>query len=108
MPGTAWIGAHELLYTRSAAYHALWESFFPLRERTFCQPRVPREAVAANLRAKFGQLFDELGIAGTRAVVERHVTPVPLARPLPASLGGADRETVSVGASFFEGDDSGE
>jgi fructose/tagatose bisphosphate aldolase len=89
-------------------YKSRKKAIGPFKRQLWSLPADAAETIAANLRAKFGQLFDELGIAGTRAVVERHVTPVPLARPLPASLGGADRETVSVGASFFEGDDSGE
>jgi len=64
--------------------------------------------VGANLRAKFGLLFDELGIAGTRELVERHVSPVAVPRPLPASLGGDERRTVSAGASVFDDDGSGE
>ena len=43
--------------------------------------------IGANLRAKFGLLFDELGIAGTRDLVERHVTRSPCARAA-GSLGG--------------------
>ena len=64
--------------------------------------------VGANLRAKFGLLFDELGIAGTRELVERHVSPVAVPRPLPASLGGDERRRVSAGASVFDDDGSGE
>ena len=64
--------------------------------------------VGANLRAKFGLLFDELGIAGTRELVERHVSPVAVPRQLLASLGGDERRTVSAGASVFDDDGSGE
>jgi len=64
--------------------------------------------VGANLRAKFGLLFDELGVAGTRELVQRHVSPVAVPRPLPASLGGDERRTVSAGASVFDDDGSGE
>jgi fructose/tagatose bisphosphate aldolase len=64
--------------------------------------------IAGNLRSKFGVLFDALGVAGTRELVERHVTRVPLPLPRPASLGGSAREAAGVGAAFFEGDESGE
>ncbi len=64
--------------------------------------------VGAHLRDKFGLLFDELGIAGTRSLVDRYVTPPALPRPLPAALGGTRREVVTAGASVFENDPSGE
>ena len=80
----------------------------PFKRQLWSIPAEAAEEIGGNLRAKFGQLFDELGVAGTRQLVERHVTRVPLHRPLPASLGGAEREAVTVGASFFEGDASGE
>lgn len=80
----------------------------PFKRQLWSLPADAAREIGGNLRAKFGGLFDELGIAGTRELVERHVTRVPLHRPLPASLGGAEREAVSVGAGFFEGDDSGE
>jgi fructose/tagatose bisphosphate aldolase len=66
------------------------------------------DAIAANLRARFGLLFDELGIAGTRELVDRHVTRRPLARPLPAALGGGPQNSFTAGASVFEDDGSGE
>ena len=66
------------------------------------------DEVAANLRAKFGLLFDELGIAGTRELVGTYITPVPLPRPLPAGLGGVGRDVVTAGASVFDDDGSGE
>ena len=81
------------------------------RERQVDQGRavdVDVQEAGANLRAKFGLLFDELGIAGTRDVVERHVTRVPVARPLPPSLGGGAAAGVTAGASVFEDDGSGE
>ena len=57
----------------------------------------------------FGLLFDELRIAGTREVVERYVTATPVARPLPAALGGTESAAgVVAGAAVFEDDGSGE
>ena len=64
--------------------------------------------IAGHLRAKFDLLFDELNIAGNRALVERFVTVVPVARRLPAALGGAEATAVVAGASVFEDDGSGE
>jgi hypothetical protein len=80
----------------------------PFKERLWSLPPVAADQIGANLRAKFGLLFDELGIAGTRELVERHVTAVPVARPLPASLGGEAGRMVTAGASVFEDDGSGE
>jgi fructose/tagatose bisphosphate aldolase len=80
----------------------------PFKRQVWTLPSESRARIATNLRAKFGLLFDELGVAGTRELVERHVTTVAIPRPLPASLGGRERETVSAGASVFEGDTSGE
>ena len=64
--------------------------------------------IAGHLRAKFDLLFDELRIAGNRELVERFVTAVPVARPLPAALGGGAGSTVMAGASVFDDDGSGE
>jgi hypothetical protein len=80
----------------------------PFKRQLWSLPGEAAEEIGANLRAKFGQLFDELQIAGTRALVEQHITRVSLHRPLPASLGGEHRESARVRAGFFEGDDSGE
>ena len=66
----------------------------PFKRRLWTLPEENAAQIGANLRAKFGLLFDELGIAGTRADVERHVTPVAVPRPLPA-LGGAMRRRPS-------------
>lgn len=80
----------------------------PFKRQLWTLPAENAAQVAENLRAKFGLLFDELRIGGTRELVERHVTPVALPRPLPASLGGADARAVTAGASVFEDDGSGE
>jgi fructose/tagatose bisphosphate aldolase len=80
----------------------------PFKERLWNLPADAEEQIGANLRAKFGLLFDELGIAGTRELVERHVTAVAVRRPLPASLGGGYGVAVTAGAAVFEDDGSGE
>lgn len=71
-------------------------------------PDAAASQIADNLRAKFGQLFDELGIRDTRALVERFVSPPRLDQPLPSALGGEARQAVSAAASVFEPDPSGE
>ncbi len=80
----------------------------PFKARLWSLPLAAADQIGANLRAKFGLLFDELGIAGTRQLVDRYVTAVPVRRPLPASLGGGGVAAVTAGASVFEDDGSGE
>jgi fructose/tagatose bisphosphate aldolase len=64
--------------------------------------------VGANLRNQFGLLFDKLGIAGTRSLVDRFVAIPDLPHPLPLALGGGEQLAVTAGASAFEDDGSGE
>jgi fructose/tagatose bisphosphate aldolase len=81
----------------------------PFKRQLWTLPPSSAQEIGANLRAKFGLLFDELGIAGTRAIVDRHVRPVPVPMPLPGALGGrAGGVAVAAGASVFEDDGSGE
>jgi hypothetical protein len=80
----------------------------PFKRALWTLPADAEEQIGANLRAKFGVLFDELRIADTRVLVDRFV-PIPeLPRPLPAGLGGAVHQAVAAGASVFEEDGSGE
>jgi fructose/tagatose bisphosphate aldolase len=80
----------------------------PFKRQLWTLPDEAAAEIAANLREKFGLLFDELGIAGTRELVSRHVTPAPVPRPIPPALGGSAAAAVSAGASVFEDDGSGE
>ena len=80
----------------------------PFKRALWTLPPDAANQIAANLRAKFGQLFDELGIAGTRKLVDRFVSPMAIHRPLPEALGGAVARAVVAGASVFEHDESGE
>ena len=80
----------------------------PFKRQLWTLPPDASARIASNLRAKFGLLFDELKVAGTRRHVERFITPVAVPRPLPASLGGRSGVAVSAGASVFEDDGSGE
>src|SRR5437868_420970 len=61
----------------------------PFKRALWTLPPDAASQIAGNLRAKFGQLFDELGIAGTRGLVDRLVSPMAIHRPLPVALGGA-------------------
>jgi len=48
-----------------------------------------KDEILAVQAAKIGFLYDQLGVVGSRAMVERYVTPVELHRPLPEVLGAA-------------------
>jgi fructose/tagatose bisphosphate aldolase len=80
----------------------------PFKKELWDLPAAAQQQIGANLRAKFGLLFDRLGIAGTRSLVDRFVTIPVLPRPLPAALGGGAQRVVIAGASAFEDDGSGE
>ena len=80
----------------------------PFKRQLWTLPEDAAAEVAENLRAKFALLFDELGIAGNRELVQRHVRAVPISRPLPAALGGSEVTAVTAGAAVFEDDGSGE
>jgi hypothetical protein len=81
----------------------------PFKRELWTLPEDSRQQVCDNLRDRFGQLFDELGIAGTRGLVDRYVSIPDLPRPLPASLGGSGSgAAVTAGAAVFEDDGSGE
>jgi hypothetical protein len=89
-------------------YRTRKKAIGPFKRRLWELPAAAQEEIGGHLRAKFGQLFDALQIAGTRALVERFITPVALPRPLPAALGGGGAAAVTAGASVFEDDGSGE
>ena len=80
----------------------------PFKRQLWELPDDAREAVAGNLRAKFGLLFDKLRIAGTRDLVDRYVTRVDRPLPRPRALGGSGERAVTAGAHVFEDDGSGE
>ena len=48
-----------------------------------------KDEILASQGAKIGFLFEQLRVPGTMAVVEKHVKPVPVARPIPAALKAA-------------------
>jgi fructose/tagatose bisphosphate aldolase len=80
----------------------------PFKRELWTLPSDAQEQIGANLRARFALLFDRLGVAGTRSLVDRFV-PIPdLPRPLPVALGGGEAQAVAAGASVFEDDGSGE
>jgi fructose-bisphosphate aldolase, class II len=81
----------------------------PFKRALWTLPPAARDEIGRNLRARFGVLFGELQIRGTRELVDRHVTPTAVERPLPAALGGAGGRVVAAGATAaIEDDGSGE
>ena len=80
----------------------------PFKRALWTLPAESAEQIGANLHVKFGLLFDKLGIAGTRALVDRFVRIPDQPRPLPAALGGGGEVAAVAGASVFEDDGSGE
>lgn len=89
-------------------YKSRKKAIGPFKRQLWDLPDDAQEEIAGHLRARFGLLFDKLQIAGTRSLVDRHVTRVDLPRPRPAALGGQDRAGVTAGAHVFEDDGSGE
>jgi fructose/tagatose bisphosphate aldolase len=80
----------------------------PFKRQLWDLPDAAQAEIGVNLRRQFGLLFDQLGVAGTRSLVAKHVTRADLPRPRPAALGGTGREAVTAGAHVFEDDGSGE
>jgi hypothetical protein len=80
----------------------------PFKRALWMLPTDAQELIGANLRSRFGILFDELRIGGTRSLVDRYVSVPDLTRPLPAALGGMAGQAVAASASAFEDDGSGE
>jgi hypothetical protein len=89
-------------------YRTRKKAIGPFKRQLWTLPDEAASEIATHLRAKFSLLFDELKIAGTRAHVERFITPVAVPRPLPAAFGGREGAAVAAGAAVFEDDGSGE
>ncbi len=89
-------------------YKSRKKAIGPFKAELWNLPDAAADEVAHHLREKFGFLFDQLQIRGTRALVDRHVTPTPSHRPLPAALGGGAVAAAVAGAGVFEDDGSGE
>jgi hypothetical protein len=53
-----------------------------------------KDEILAAQAAKIGFLFHELGVVGSRAMVERYVQPVELHRPAPAAIAEAAAATA--------------
>lgn len=80
----------------------------PFKRQLWSLPADASAEIGANLRAKFGLLFDKLQVGRTRQLVDKYVKPPDLPRPLPAALGGLAAAGAMAGAHVFEDDGSGE
>jgi TRAP-type C4-dicarboxylate transport system substrate-binding protein len=59
----------------------------PFKRRLWELPADLRENLRAEYERKFAFLFSQLGVAGTREMVERYVHPRAVHRPIPGSEG---------------------
>ena len=50
----------------------------------------PKETILAAQEAKFRYLFEQLGVGGSRAMVDQYISPVPRSRPAPEALTAAE------------------
>ncbi len=89
-------------------YKSRKKAIGPFKRVVWDLPDAAADEIAGHLRDKFGFLFDQLKIAGTREVVDRFVHPVAVHRPLPRTLGGGAVAATTAGAHVFEDDGSGE
>ena len=89
-------------------YRTRKKAIGPFKRQLWDLPEEASAEIGRNLRARFGLLFDQLGIGGTRGDVERLVRRVAVPMPLPAALGGEGVAGVTAGAAVFEDDGSGE
>src|SRR4029078_2031147 len=76
----------------------------PFKRNLWTLPADAQQQIGMNMHVKFGLLFDKLGIAGTRSLVDRFVRIPHQPRPLPTALGGGGEAAVVAGASVFEDD----
>lgn len=90
------------------AYKTRKKAIGPFKRQLWTLPPDAQAEIGGNLRAKFGLLFDRLRIAGTRGLVEHHITPIAVPWPLPVLLGGSGAAAVTAGDAVFEDDGSGE
>ncbi len=71
------------------------KGFGPFKREFWDLPQELKDTITGHLAERFGLLFDKLGVSGTGDLVERHVKPAPVAKPLPESL----RAALTAGAS---------
>ncbi len=63
--------------------------FGPFKHDFWTLPQELKDTITAHLEERFGLLFDKLGISGKAELVERFVTPAPVAKSMPDSLRAA-------------------
>ena len=70
-------------------YKTRKKSYGPFKQKLFDLPADTRLRFAEALEEKFHFLFEKLGMSHTRAVVDEHVHPVLVHRPIPAGFKAA-------------------
>ena len=65
--------------------------FGPFKRQFWDLPEDVKGTICGHLARQFELLFDKLGVSGNTDLVERHVKPAPVAKPMPAAL----REAVA-------------
>ncbi|MEK6606177.1 MAG: class II fructose-bisphosphate aldolase [Myxococcota bacterium] len=70
-------------------YKTRKKAFGPFKREMWDLPAAARNAITADLQARFELLMGKLGVSGTRAIVDRHVRPAIVeAGDTPAGLAG--------------------
>jgi fructose/tagatose bisphosphate aldolase len=80
----------------------------PFKEALWSLGPEAEAQIGANLAARLRLLFERLGVAGTRDLVDQFVQPPVLPRPMPAALGGTATDRVRAADQTFADDGSGE
>lgn len=61
-------------------------AFGPFKQQFWNLPDDVKRTITGHLAERFALLFAKLGVTGNRPLVERYVTPTPVAKPLPGAL----------------------
>jgi hypothetical protein len=77
-------------------YKTRKKSYGPFKKRLFDLPADVRQRFAGELEEKFHFLFEKLGLRNTKAVVDEHVHPVLVHRPIPEALKSALEQVASA------------
>ena len=74
----------------------------PFKQRLWDLPSDAQETIAAAYDAKFGFLFGQLAVGGTRAAVRKTITPLAIHRPMPGTPGAVVVEAAPDDASLSD------
>jgi fructose/tagatose bisphosphate aldolase len=74
----------------------------PFKKQLWSLPDAVKEELSKAYDAKFGFLFTQLAVGGTRAVVRRTVTPLAIHRPMPGTPGAVVVEAAPDDATLSD------